>query len=92
VPAGGGFVADGYHFEANQGLSVTGAVPAEVYTVDLVFSYDAYSGWHKVLDFKDLATDEGYYTYEDRIRSSSSSPARPSPTARPASSPTRSTR
>lgn len=65
VPAGGGFVADGYHFEANQGLSVTGAVPAEVYTVDLVFSYDAYSGWHKVLDFKDLATDEGYYTYED---------------------------
>lgn len=66
VPAGGSFVADGYHFEANQGLSVTGAVPAEVYTVDLVFSYDAYSGWHKVLDYKDLATDEGYYTYDDR--------------------------
>lgn len=67
VPAGGSFVADGYQFGPNQGLTVTGAMPDQVYTVDLVFAFDSYTttAWQKVLDFKGLTTDEGYYTYGD---------------------------
>ncbi len=65
VPAGGAFVAGGYRFGPNQGLSVTGAMPDQVYTVDLVFAFDTLVGWRKILDFKDLTTDEGYYTYDD---------------------------
>ncbi|MBK9032401.1 MAG: hypothetical protein IPL61_14010 [Myxococcales bacterium] len=65
TPAGGTFTAGGYQFGPNQGLSVSGAMPDRVYTVDLVFAFDTLSGWHKILDFKDLVTDEGYYTYGD---------------------------
>ncbi len=67
VPAGGGFVAGGYQFGPNQGLTVTGAMPEQVYTVDLVFAFDSYAttSWQKILDFKGLTTDEGYYTYGD---------------------------
>lgn len=67
VPVGGSFVAGGYQFGANQGLTVTGAMPDQVYTVDLVFAFDSYTttSWQKILDFKGLSTDEGYYTYGD---------------------------
>lgn len=67
VPAGGSFVAGGYQFGRNQGLALTGAMPDQVYTVDLVFTFDAYStgAWQKILDYKGLATDEGYYAYND---------------------------
>ncbi|MBK9031294.1 MAG: hypothetical protein IPL61_08150 [Myxococcales bacterium] len=65
TPAGGTSTAGGYQFGPNQGLSVSGAMLDRVYTVDPVFAFDTLSGWHKILDFEDLVTDEGYYTYGD---------------------------
>lgn len=67
TPAGGTVDASGHHFAPNQGLSVTGAVPEAVYTIDLRLAFDSYAtaAWHKIVDFKDLSTDEGYYTYGD---------------------------
>lgn len=64
-PRGGALVPGGYRFAENQGLTLTGALPAEVYTVDLVFSFDVLGdgSWRKILDFKDLGSDNGLYTY-----------------------------
>lgn len=68
TPRGGGFVTGGYQFGVNQGLSVAGAMPDSVYTVDVVFSFDTLGSWRKILDFKDLGTDEGLYTYDDHLQ------------------------
>jgi hypothetical protein len=68
VGHGGTFVAGGYQFAANAGLSVDGAMPPSVYTVDLVFSFDQITSWRKILDYKELATDEGFYTFDDHIQ------------------------
>jgi hypothetical protein len=68
VGRGGTFVAGGYQFAANQGLDVTGALPDRVYTVDIVFEFDDLVGWDKILDFKNLTTDEGYYTYDTSLQ------------------------
>lgn len=65
---GGTFVAGGYQFAANQGLGVLGAMPDSVYTVDIVFQFDSLAGWRKILDFKNYATDDGYYTYDDQLQ------------------------
>lgn len=65
---GGTFTAGGYQFGPNQGLGVAGAMPAEVYTVDLVFSFDNLDSWKKILDYKDLTTDEGFYTYNPNLQ------------------------
>lgn len=70
LQSGGGMVLpDGYRFAANQGLAVTGAMPPRVYTVDLVFSFDVLGDtWRKILDFKQLGTDEGFYTYMTHLQ------------------------
>lgn len=65
---GGSFVAGGYQFGPNQGLSGDGILPGSVYTADFVFSFDALDGWKKILDYKDLGTDEGFYTFGDHIQ------------------------
>ncbi len=65
---GGSFVAGGYQFGPNQGLGVAGAMPAGVYTVDLVFSFDNLDSWKKIIDYKDLTTDEGFYTFNPNLQ------------------------
>jgi len=65
---GGTFVAGGYQFAANQGLGVLGAMPDSVYTVDIVFAFDDLTSWRKILDFKNYTSDDGYYTYDDKLQ------------------------
>jgi hypothetical protein len=61
LPLGGRFDAQAYRFAANQGLSLTGAMPIDVYTIDLSVALDDTSMWRKLIDFKALAVDAGVY-------------------------------
>jgi hypothetical protein len=61
---GGTFDAGGYSFGKNQGLDVANAMPYQVYTVDFLCRFDTLSGWNKIIDYKLLATDEGFYTLD----------------------------
>lgn len=63
VPLGGTVDATGYTFAANQGLRLVGAMPPAVYTVMFEVALNTLTGWRKLLDYKELATDEGLYTY-----------------------------
>lgn len=65
---GGTLVAGGYQFGMNQGLGVIGAMPDSVYTVDIVFQFDDLTSWRKILDFKNYTSDDGYYTYDDKLQ------------------------
>lgn len=61
TPLGGTLDATGYTFGANQGLTVSGAVQASVYTIDLVFSFDDVNGYRRLIDFMDQTSDTGLY-------------------------------
>jgi hypothetical protein len=63
VANGGTTFAGGYSFAANQGLSLTGALSANVYTIDLTFSLGTKAGWSKIVDFKGLDVDSGLYRF-----------------------------
>ncbi len=75
VGMGGVFDAGlGYKFEANQGLKLMGAMPDAAYTVDLRFTFRDVGACNptgesfcKLLDFKNLALDEGLYVYKDKL-------------------------
>ena len=68
VDHGGGFFPDGYHFGPNQGLSVDGALPQDVYTIDIVFAFADLAGWRKILDYQGLTQDSGFYTYASALQ------------------------
>ncbi|GAA5184502.1 hypothetical protein GCM10025771_38720 [Niveibacterium umoris] len=68
VAHGGVLGATSYSFEANQGLSLDGALPAGNYTLDLSFSFGATSSWRKVLDFKGLTSDAGLYNFNSALQ------------------------
>ena len=56
---GGTLDASGYHFGFNQGLALQSLGP--VYTIDMVYHFDALSSWRKVIDFSGLTDDAGLY-------------------------------
>jgi hypothetical protein len=58
----------GYVFAANQGLSIDGALPPDVYTVDITFAFADLASWRKILDFEGLTKDTGFYTYEGALQ------------------------
>ena len=73
-----GLTGDGYNFTASNGLSVdlTGLTDTETYTIEMALSLTGYqssvansrgrfSGYQKLIDFKDLQADEGFYAYTD---------------------------
>ncbi len=62
VTEGGTLGPTGYSFAANQGLSIANASITNVYTIDIGFSFQTLSGYQKIIDFKDLASDAGLYT------------------------------
>lgn len=62
ISAGGTLSATGYTFGANQGLSLSnGFANAGDYSIELQFSFDATGDWRKILDFKNLTSDNGLY-------------------------------
>jgi hypothetical protein len=62
VANGGALGATGYAFKANQGLQLREKLGA-VYTIDMVFHFDSFGLWRKIVDFSDLKNDSGLYTY-----------------------------
>lgn len=56
---GGTLGATGYRFGYNQGLALQSLGP--VYTIDMLYRFDALSAWRKLIDFSGLALDFGLY-------------------------------
>jgi hypothetical protein len=73
----GGSLLDGkagYKFTANNGLKLVGGMPAGAYTIDIRFVFDQVGacnpgGGHycKLMDFKDVALDEGLYALDEKL-------------------------
>lgn len=68
VGRGGTFSTRGYQFAPNQGPSVDGALPPDVYTVDIEFAFADATGWRKILDYEGLTRDSGFYTYQNALQ------------------------
>jgi hypothetical protein len=68
VPQGGSFVGSRYQFAPNQGLRADAVVPRDVYTIDMMLSFDELDGWNKIVDFEDLGPDTGLYTYKTGVQ------------------------
>jgi hypothetical protein len=68
VGNGGTLTANGYTFGAGQGLSLTGGANASDYSVEMVFSVNSVSNWNKLLDFKNLTSDNGLYVAAGSVR------------------------
>lgn len=67
VAHGGTVLATGYTFGANQGLSLSNALPSGNYTIDISFLLDDTPGYRKIIDFKDLASDSGTYNLSSAL-------------------------
>lgn len=63
VANGGSLAPAGvYAFKANQGLQLQEKIGA-VYSIDMVFHFDALGSWRKIVDFSDLKHDAGFYAW-----------------------------
>ncbi len=51
----------GYSFGVNQGLSLSSAIDASVYTIDFSVALDTLGGYRRLLDFKNGSSDSGLY-------------------------------
>jgi hypothetical protein len=61
--------AGGYRFAANQGLVVSDALSLATYTIEVTFAFDNVPAamYQKLIDFKELSTDEGLYVYGESL-------------------------
>lgn len=68
VPNGGTLNATNYSFAPNQGLSLTNALPnTAVYSILTDFSFTTTSGFRKIIDFKNLSSDNGLYNRDQKL-------------------------
>jgi len=72
VPAGGSLSASNYSFGPNQGLSLsnglsTGAATNGNYSIELIFQFSDTTGFRKIIDFKDLTSDNGLYNFNTSL-------------------------
>ena len=71
----GGVLGNGtYSFAPNQGLTLTGAVSANVYTIDLTFSFGPKANWSKIADFNSGSVDAGWYRFGTSLEICACSP------------------
>jgi hypothetical protein len=61
VPNGGTLSANGYAFAEDQGPSLSGAIDASNYSIEMVFRIDDNSGYRKIIDFSNRTVDRGLY-------------------------------
>jgi hypothetical protein len=68
VSDGGSITATGYAFGADQGLNVSSALlnPGN-YSILMDFSFHDLTGYRKILDFKNLASDNGLYNLNTEL-------------------------
>jgi hypothetical protein len=63
VANGGVLGATGYTFGANQGLTLSGLnITGDDYKIEIGFFFNQLSGYRKIIDFSNLASDNGLYT------------------------------
>jgi hypothetical protein len=67
VSGGGTLSAAGYAFGPNQGLTLSNSIVPSSYTVFLDFSFADTAGYRKIVDFKDLASDNGLYNLNGKL-------------------------
>lgn len=60
VSLGGTLGATGYTFGANQGLRLDAQLGG-VYTIDMVFHFDTFGSYGRILNFTNLVGDDGFY-------------------------------
>lgn len=57
-----------YSFGPDQGLTLSDGLPDPgYYSIEVVFRFGEISAWGKIIDFKDLAVDEGLYKQNGRL-------------------------
>ncbi|MDH3429507.1 MAG: cadherin-like beta sandwich domain-containing protein [Gammaproteobacteria bacterium] len=61
VPLGGALQGNGYAFGQNQGLTSTGVLTVNEYSIEIVFRLDDIAGLRKLVDFGELGSDTGLY-------------------------------
>jgi hypothetical protein len=61
VSGGGSLTSTGYSFAAGQGLSLSGALDVEDYSVEMFFSINETTSYRKLIDFRNRTVDEGVY-------------------------------
>ena len=66
VNNGGALGGTGITFGANQGPTVTG-LSLSTYTITTSFDFDTTNSWRKIIDFKDLASDNGLYNLNTEL-------------------------
>ncbi|MEW6762902.1 MAG: LamG-like jellyroll fold domain-containing protein [Pseudomonadota bacterium] len=67
VSLGGTVGPDAYVFDANEGLRLEAKLGG-VYTIDMSFHFDSFRTYGRIVDFKNLIGDDGFYAASDRLR------------------------
>lgn len=67
VGMGGTVGANAYAFGANQGLRLETQLGG-VYTIDMRFHFDSFANYGRIVDFKNLVGDDGFYASTDKLR------------------------
>jgi hypothetical protein len=67
VGLGGTVGAKEYVFGANQGLRLETQLGG-VYTIDMRFHFDSFATYGRIVDFKNLIGDNGFYATGDKLR------------------------
>lgn len=67
VPSGGRLGSSRYHFSFGQGLTLTGAVPADTYSIEMQIKPTETLGYQRLIDFKQLGWDGGLYLFNGAL-------------------------
>jgi len=67
VPNGGVLGATGYTFGFGQGPSVSNAINPTTYSIEMLFSINQTDGFRKLIDFKNLTSDNGLYNLDTAL-------------------------
>ncbi|WP_020653565.1 PEP-CTERM sorting domain-containing protein [Massilia niastensis] len=62
VSLGGTLGANEYVFDANKGLRLDQNLGA-VYSIDMQFRFNSFGNYNKIIDFRNLSNDYGFYTH-----------------------------
>jgi hypothetical protein len=67
LPVPGGLGPMGYTFGAGAGPNLSGAINPETYSIEMLFSINSTSSFRKLIDFKNLTSDDGVYNFNTAL-------------------------